>query len=249
MLLSDVANLGDKIDIQLVQQIEQQHNGELNGPIRTYKSSLFEFVNDKEIEIGMPTENGRMVLFQIGLRCQLMFYTKKGLYICTCTVQKRFKKDNFFVLLLQLRDEPKKFQRREFYRVNATVDFDYMVVGNEFIQMETTREIYEASQELKFSQYSSAAITVDISGGGMRFASDERLMAGGNLLVVIRLSNDKVDQTFFLVTQIIESVESPKVRGKYITRGKFLFKDLNDREEIVRFVFEEERRIRRKEMA
>ena len=89
MLLSDITNLGDKIDIQLVQQLEQLKNGQLSEPIRTYKSSLFDYLNDKEIEIGMPTENGRMVLFQVGLRCRMLFYTKKGLYTCFATVQKR----------------------------------------------------------------------------------------------------------------------------------------------------------------
>ena len=35
---------------------------------------------------------------------------------------------------------------------------------------------------------------------------------------------------------------------RYSCRAKFIFKDLKDREKIVRFVFEEERKIRRKEV-
>ena len=249
MLLSDVATLGDKIDIKLVQQLEQMNNGELKDPIRVYKSSLFEFVNDREIEISMPTENGRMVLFQIGLRCHMTIYTKRGLYACVATVQKRFKKDNFFVLQMYLTEEPKKFQRREFFRVEAAIDLNYMIVGPEFLELPSSEEVFEKAQEMNFNQYQVPAITIDISGGGIKFASDEKIPVDSLLLIVIRLTNEKIDQTFFLITQIIESMESPRVRGKYITRGKFHFKDINDRETIVRFVFEEERRIRRKEMA
>ena len=78
MSIEQIAAIGDKIDIQLVQQLEQVERGESTAPIRTYKSSLFDSFNEKEIEIAMPTENGRMVLFQIGFRCRLLSYTKRG---------------------------------------------------------------------------------------------------------------------------------------------------------------------------
>ena len=47
--------------------------------------------------------------------------------------------------------------------------------------------------------------------------------------------------------QIIDGYEAPNAQGMYFNRGKFGFKDLKDRERIVRFVFEEERKIRKKE--
>jgi hypothetical protein len=46
----------------------------------------------------------------------------------------------------------------------------------------------------------------------------------------------------------VEAIRAQNNFEKFIHRGKFMFKDLKDRETIVRYVFEEERRIRRKEM-
>ncbi|MDD6156259.1 MAG: flagellar brake protein [Lachnospiraceae bacterium] len=248
MLLSDITNLGDKIDIQLVQQLEQLKSGQLSEPIRTYKSSLFDYLNDKEIEIAMPTENGRMVLFQVGLRCRMLFYTKKGLYTCFATVQKRYKKDNFFMLQMLVVSDPVKFQRREFFRVESMIDMKYIRVPRAFAEYPTTESVFEHIQELGYVENQRKGITLDISGGGIRFVSDERMEPESFILIIIRLTNDKIDQTFYLVTEMIDSIPSPKVSGKFISRGKFLFKDLKDREGIVRYVFEEERRIRRKEM-
>ena len=47
---------------------------------------------------------------------------------------------------------------------------------------------------------------------------------------------------------MIATEKHPTIEEMYIHRVKFLFRDLRDREKIVRFVFEEERRIRRKEV-
>ena len=55
-----------------------------------------------------------------------------------------------------------------------------------------------------------------------------------------------VQNKFVLVAQIIDSYGAINDSEKYINRGKFIFKDLKDREKIVRFVFEEERKIRKK---
>ena len=65
---------------------------------------------------------------------------------------------------------------------------------------------------------------------------------------MIRLTNDRMDETFYLVCQIVGCERHPSLDNTFSCRAKFIFKDLKDREKIVKFVFEEERRIRRKEI-
>jgi c-di-GMP-binding flagellar brake protein YcgR len=55
-----------------------------------------------------------------------------------------------------------------------------------------------------------------------------------------------MDESFSLVGHVISSEKHPKDSDQYINRLQFHFKDLRDREKIVRFVFEEERRLRNK---
>jgi c-di-GMP-binding flagellar brake protein YcgR len=246
MLVKELTRLGDKIDIQLIQQLEMQERGELTGTIRTYKSSVFDFISDTEMEIAMPTENGRMVLFQIGLRCKLLFYTKKGLYSCNAIVQKRYKKENFFVLAMQITSKLVKFQRREFFRIDCMHNIQYVPITEETAALNTTEDLFMEIQKDSYIDKYKDAVTLDLSGGGMRFSTGEALEVGSYVVTKLRLSGEHMDQLHYLVTRIIASTQMDNASGKYINRGQFLFKNLRDRENIVRYVFDEERRIRRR---
>lgn len=248
MALSELTRLGDKIDIQLVQQLEMQARGEVIGPVRTYKSSVFDYISDEELEISMPTENGRMVLFQVGVRCMMLFYTQRGLYTCRGVVQKRYKKENFFVLAIRLTSAPAKFQRREFFRVDCIKDFTYVKIDETIATKTSTEAVFYEIQKPEFLGADRQAVALDISGGGIRFSASEELPLDSYILITIRLISDRMDRTFYLVTRIIAMEPAPNARDKFIGRGQFMFKDLKDREVIVRYVFDEERRMRRKEI-
>lgn len=236
-MAAGLINPGDKIDITFL-----HHN---NGKI--YKSSVFDILGENELEIGMPTEEGRMVLFQIGFACQFYFYTSKGMYSCEAVVTNRYKKDNFYLLSVKVTSGLKKYQRRDFYRVETAVNFAYYHITAEIAKLETTEDLFEEIADPKYIEEKKAAITKDISGGGVRFSADEKIEIGEKILSVIRLSNEKVDQTFYLVSEIISCEPMEKVQGKWVIRAKWIFKDIKDRDTIVRFVFEEDRIIRKKE--
>jgi c-di-GMP-binding flagellar brake protein YcgR len=246
MLLTELTRLGDKIDIQLIQQLEMQDRGELTGPIRTYKSSVFDFISDTEMEISMPTENGRMVLFQIGLRCRLLFYTKKGLYSCNATVQRRYKKENFFVLAMQITSKVIKFQRREFFRIDCMIKIRYVRIKEEVAAFSSTEDIFAEITKPEYEDQYKDAMSLDLSGGGIRFSTDEGFKPGEFIVIKLKLSDEHIDQLYYLATRIIASGQMTNGSGKYVNRGQFIFKNLRDREFIVRYVFDEERRIRRR---
>lgn len=237
MNISNFARPGDKIDITYL----HQNNG------KVYKSSVFDFVGESVLEIGMPTEGGRMVLFQAGLECSMFFYTQKGMYICDGKVLDRYKKDGFYMLSVRITSLPKKYQRRDFYRVSCSVDFSYYHISQEVSELESTEKLFEEIADPKYIERKKLGRTQDLSGGGIRFISDEKIEAGSYILTVIRLTNDKMDHTLYLVTEVIESFQMEKAPEKQIVRGKFLFKELKDRDLIVRYVFEEDRILRKKE--
>ena len=78
MKLSDVITPGDKIDIKMLHEANQEDNG---GKIaKIYQSAVSDIFSDQELEISMPTSGGRMVLFQLERECSIVFYTKGGMY-------------------------------------------------------------------------------------------------------------------------------------------------------------------------
>ena len=91
------------------------------------------------------------------------------------------------------------------------------------------------------------ATTKDISGGGMRFTTMAPIEVGSKILVVIRLANEKLDQMFYLVADVIAWDAVEKMPDLWIVRTKFEFKNIKDRDLIIRYVFEEDRMNRKRE--
>lgn len=245
MKISDVIHLGDKIDMQLTYQLERQKKGE-DIEVKTYKSRVVELVSDKNIEILMPTENGKMVLFQTGLRCEMVLYTRKGMYKVNGIARERKKQDQFYILVMELLSLPVKFQRREFFRISYVSDLKYYEVGDKVTELDTTEELFVMVHNPENKLKALTGLIQDISGGGIRFVSTKLHEQGQYLVVTVRLTNDAIDENFYLLCRIVSSETMQGETNKFTNRAKFIYKDLKDRETIVRFVFEEERRIRKK---
>ena len=245
MILESLIRLGDKVDIILSYQMEQQKNG-IDTEVKKFKSSVVDFLSEKNLEVTMPTIDGKMVLFREGIRCEMILYTHTGLYSCNCIVKKRYKTDNLYLLDMELLSKPVKFQRREFFRMDCSIAMTYYEIGKETANLETTAEILSELHDEGAEELYKKATMLDISGGGLRFSCDEKLKPDSYVLVIATLENMAVQRKFILVVQIIDGYEAPNAKSMYFNRGKFVFKDLKDRERIVRFVFEEERKIRKK---
>ena len=228
---------GDKVDINFL----HQNNG------KTYKSSLFDFLSENEIEIAMPTDEGKIVMFNVGFECQFYFYTSRGLYTCETVITSRYKKDNFYLLSARIKTPLKKFQRREYFRLECLIDFAYYKIPNEVAELETTEDLFEVIADPAYIEHKSLARIKDLSGGGMRFTAMENLEVGSKILAVIRLSNDRVDHMFYLVTEIIACESVKDMPELWVARGKFDFKNIKDRDLIIRYVFEEDRMNRKRE--
>ena len=238
MSIADYVKPGDKIDISFL----HQNNG------RTYKSDVFDFLSDNEIEINMPTEGGKMVLFNIGFECQFYFYTSKGLYTCEAVITNRYKRDNFFLLSAKITTGLKKYQRREFFRLECVLDFTYYKIPKEVAVLDTTEELIDEIVKPEYAEQKKFAMTKDLSGGGMRFVTMEKIEIGSKILVALSLSNEKVNQSFYLVSDVIACDTVEKMPNLWIARVKFEFKNIKDRDLIIRYVFEEDRMNRKREI-
>lgn len=246
MAVSDVIRLGDKIDIRLVQHVDNGNGDE--GP-QIYRSQVLDIKSNGNFEIAMPTEKGRLILLPLGVRFEFVFYSYNGgLYKSIGQVVERYKKDGFFMLEIQLRTALEKYQRREFYRYNCTMDFKFYILDEEQKRMESADEIYRELTEGDFNEDVCQGIMVDLSGGGMKFRSAHELKSGDKVMILLRLTNDRMDKQFHIVSNVIACIEA-HMQGKvmYESRVRFNIEDNRIREEIIRYIFEEERKIRQKE--
>ncbi|MCM1282124.1 MAG: flagellar brake domain-containing protein [Muribaculaceae bacterium] len=246
MVLSDVIQLGNRIDVKLLRAKVAEDNGGEKAVV--YQSSVSDMLSDMETEITMPMQGGRMVLFQVGAVCDLVFYTKRGMYHGIATVKGRYKKGNLYFLSIQVKELPQKFQRREYFRIDFLAEIQYYLITEKTARLETTNQLLAAIREPENMASMRMGTLQDISGGGAKFLSGEMYEKGSYLLLLVHLNSAWLDETFYLVCRVVESSRHPSLEDKFSNRVQFIYKDLRDREKIVRFVFEEERRMRKKEI-
>lgn len=236
-MLNKVIKSGDKLDIKYLHQNKD----------KIYKSSVYDILDEDELEITIPTDEGKLILFHSGFEFQFFFYTGKGLFTCDAVVLDRYKRGNFYLLLVQLTTPLKKFQRREYYRLQCIIDFAYYKITDEVAELATTEEIFEVVADPVYISQRRLGRTKDLSGGGCRFLATEPLETGEKVLIMLRLANDKIDHMFYLVTEVITCEKVEQLKDTWMIRGKFEYKNKKERDLIVRYVFEEDRMLRKKE--
>ena len=88
---------------------------------------------------------------------------------------------------------------------------------------------------------------LDISGGGARFVSEEKFEANQFVLMELELISDKMDKQYHIKGRIVGWKKLEYREPRYETRIEFIMEDNKVREDIIRYIFEEERKKRRNE--
>ena len=196
--------------------------------------------------MAMPIESSKVILLPMDIRYDLCFYTKKGLYNCTAVIKDRVKDNNLYEIIMTLTSTLQKYQRRKFYRMECLVDFGYLVI-NDPRELEI-KDALEA-KEYHSNNYPEEAMKlgtiVDISGGGIRAITDEKMPKEADLLIFFRVNLEGADCNFTSFAKVISTGESEHQDKKYESRIEYLKMNSKDREKIVKYVFQVEREKRR----
>ena len=192
----------------------------------SYKSSFSDKLTDSMWEITMPVDSGRVVLFQLGTQFDFIIYTQnKTILKSSAIVRQRYRKENMYFLAIELINNLEKIQRREF-----------------------CKKMYKNHAINSKNMNTVKSVILDISGGGIRFSLSTPLEEGTYFMAQFSLALEECTQQFNIVCKVINCTQSLDYADRYFARSKFIFDRMTEREKIVRFVFEEERRIRRREM-
>ncbi len=226
-MAGNALSIGQKIDITRYYGNPFQQVGEE----KSFASQLLEIRDELHIQVTMPMEGGKMVLLDVGERFNLYFYTVLGVYHCIAEVEGRSRTEQIYTVDLVFLSELERYQRRQFYRLNCVVDMAYETP--EGVEREKLR----------------SGIIIDISGGGVRFNSHKQFKLGDELVLYFRLQTKEETKDFALPSKVISS--SPMKNKDVGYENRVEFKDIseNDREDIVKYIFREERRRRKRERA
>lgn len=240
-MISKYVSIGDKLDLET---IEGSLDPELNQNMgkKTYKSQIYDIVSEDQIKVAMPMEQGKVILLPVDGEYNVCFYTQTGLYQCLGRIVDRYKSDNVFVLVVELTTDLRKYQRREYYRLNCVLDMKSREVTEGDVGMFSERVRF-VDTDITFNN----GIVVDISGGGARFISRVRYPQGTNILFVFSLYVSGSLNEYKLIGKVLLSERLENRDGEYEHRIQFVNIMNDDRESIIRYIFEEERKNRHRQ--
>ncbi|MBQ2472870.1 MAG: flagellar brake domain-containing protein [Lachnospira sp.] len=212
---------------------------------RSYISQVLDYSEEDEDELvcAMPIFEGRIIPLEVNSEYDAFFYTSKGIYKAAVSITRRAKERNIYTVNLKLLSNPEKFQRREYYRLGCTIEVQYSLFNEE----ETQYFLRHSKLPNNLQANPVKAIIVDISGGGVRVFTQEQLNTGSFIMLNFQLFISGKLKQFNVAGKIVMSLESPNVSDIYDTRIEFKRIADNERSEIVKYIFEQQRQLRNKE--
>jgi len=251
-MVSDVVTIGDKLDLKSLSFSTKTIENE-----KIYKSQVLDFISEDTLSILMPIEGAKVIPLTVGEKYGLCFYTKKGLYQCKSVITDRGRSDNVYVLTVQVISQLEKYQRRQFYRLEYLLEIKYRIISDMEISIMNKLRNYnyenEAEQQniinsLEALQKDRLSGTIlDISGGGARFVSERSHERGNMLELSMEFDNSLGSKEFIIQALILSSNKMINRQGFYEHRVQFRDIPKEEREAIIKFIFEEERRQRKRE--
>lgn len=251
-MLRDVVNIGDKIEIKQLNQ-----RGEFMKPSKTYVSQMVDFVEEGKISIATPIKKGITVPLEKGANYRLYFYTIKGLYQCDSKMIHTYRENNMLLALMEPSYNIKKIQRRQYYRLECVHEMEYRYITEEEInlqeklidgkKLDSTEEIEISDKLANLKKIWSKAIITDLSGGGCRFNSEHVLKSGDRIMIKLDFIVKNELKKLKIIAEIIASQRMLDRVGVYEHRAEYIDISRKDREDLIKYIFEEERRLRKNE--
>lgn len=234
-MISNFIEPGNKIEIQMV----NPQQDEIKEDSKTYISQIQDILSENQLEIIMPMEQSKLILLPMDREYNLVIYTKNGLFQCFVKVIDRYREDNVYILVLELTSNLRKYQRREYYRFSCVLEMNSRNLEEEEVRAIEKRDPYSnliPGLPLKRS------VIVDISGGGLRFLSSHSYEPGSLIYISYNLLVAGNKKEYELVGKVLSSNKVENRQDTYEHRVQYVDIDVDVREEIIKYIFEEERK-------
>ncbi len=239
-MLSKFVAESDRIELRAVERglEEAQENSQ-----KVYYSSVHEIFSEDSMEIIMPMEQTKLILLPVDSEYDMVIYGATGLYQCFVRIIDRYKSNNVYILVVELTSNLRKYQRREYYRFSCALEMCARNLEKEEVAALEEKVPYILQPGLPLKR----SVIVDISGGGLRFLSEQKYEPDSLILCSYYLLTGGAKKLYEVVGKVLAVRELDNRPGIYEHRVKYYNLDVDTREMIIKFIFEEERKERKRE--
>lgn len=238
-MLNDYIGLGQRVELQTVSRVKM--NGEEPNE-KVYSSKIYDIISEERIEILMPYEQSKIVLLPVDSEYEMFIYTGQGVYACRVRIADRYKSNNVFILVMELKSGLRKCQRREYYRLSCALDINTREMADDEVKAIQNKVNYFV-KGIPLQKGTMA----DISGGGIRFVSEGQYEKGSLVYCNFDLTEKEELKTYEIAAKILAVRKLENRQGSFEYRVQYVNIDKSTREEIIRYIFEEERKKAKKE--
>lgn len=240
-LLSKYVVPGCRVDLQAIDRSKghlKGYSGDNNESRKGYQSQLIDVLSEDRVEIAMPMEKSKLVLLPVDGEFDLYFYSANGLYQCYARIVDRYKNNSLYVLVFDLISNLRKNQRREYYRFSCALE-----MNSRQLEEEEQAALSGEKDSLLMPQLPlKRSVIVDISGGGLRFVASYAYEPQSLILCKYSLMIDGRYKDYNLVGKVLSVRELENRKGTYEHRVQYINVDEAEREEIIKYIFDEERK-------
>lgn len=239
-MLSKFISAGAKLELQAV---DRSWEGQAEEGKKVHQSRVHSILSEDTMEIAMPMEKTKLVLLPVDREYDMLLYGEGSLYQCFVRIIDRYKSNNAYLLVVELTSNLRKHQRREYYRFSCALEMCARTLETAEIEALESKQPYVLTPGLPLKQ----SVIVDISGGGLRFLSSQRYEPDSLLYISYQLLKGGEKKNYEIVGKVLSAKELENRQGICEHRVQYVNMDNKVREEIIRYIFEEERKSLKKE--
>lgn len=226
-------SVGDRIEINVIKDRNVSNDEEKV----TYVSQILDF-DGGQISAALPMREGHLITLEVNSNLECYFYTASGIYKAHAHITSRYKKENLYMMNLELKDELKKFQRRQFFRLPCNIITTLRTLS--------VSEVLDYSMKHEVKDNTDAQVVqgviVDISGGGTRVFSKSRYKSGDYVYMNFPLEMNIGIKNVSVLAKVISSSELAGRRDYCDNRLQFKEIPGSLRDSIVKYIFEQQRK-------
>lgn len=192
-----------------------------------YSSQILDIIDDKTYIISGPIKKKNIVIFHVGEIIEISYIVEdKGRFYFNAKILQRFLKDIYSLKVLRTTNI-NKLQERDYYRLNVSLNVVKTYCKKTHLGVENIEEKCES---------------VDLSGGGIKLKCNYPHSIGDNVKILLDIGDLKIP----IDGEVVRIQEKDFYGYKYLIGIKFNNVSNKDRDLIIRYIFQEQRRLRNK---
>lgn len=245
-------SLGNKVDI-----IRKTYHKKDGTEERVLSSKVVDIINNITYKLMMPLSKTLTIPLDVGEETTMNFYVDNAILSARTIIKDRFFEENIAVIVVELITGLEKIQRRQFYRLQCQIEAKIQLLtkkeservlelsGTDRKSLDRLNAYFEELAE-KILMWEDVLI-IDLSGGGIKYLGEKERKLDDYVLVLVSLEVGGIKKEHKILMRVVSSNKKRSSQESYEIGGSFVGLRDRERDNIVRFIFEEERKNRRKE--